>query len=86
MIDKAKHPTADPALLAIIDQLNLLEQRLERIELRQAGVCPECRVKPGRIALTVTDREFPAWSAKQREKGIDPGTGHGIGCAEAIGS
>lgn len=83
MIDVTRFADADPVLLAICEQLNLLERRLERVELRQSGICPACRMKPGRIALTVTDREFPAWSAKQREKGIDPSTGHGIGCTEA---
>lgn len=63
-------------LAAIGDQLN-------RIEMKLDGICPGCLIKPKPPAIRDVDGSFPAWSAKQRELGLNPINGHKLGCPEA---
>lgn len=64
-----------PLLLAIVSQLNRLEMKID-------GRCPTCGADLRHSRLTPADRSYPEWANARHAEGLDPVTGHRVGCTE----
>lgn len=75
--------TAAPAYFELLVELALdLAARLERVEMKLDGVCPGCRTRPVKLALTDVDLQYPEYAKRLREQGINPSSGHRLTCTE----